>query len=232
GVLKRGMKVRFMATGAVHQIDSVGVFTPRQTEIDALGPGEVGFITASIKHVAETSIGDTITEDRRRTATMLPGFKPSVPVVFCGLFPVDAADYEDLRDSLAKLRLNDASFHYEPESSAALGFGFRCGFLGLLHLEIIQERLEREFNLDLITTAPSVVYRLYLTNGEVKELHNPADMPDQTRIERIEEPWIRATLLVPPDYLGPVLKLCEDRRGRQIELTYAGNRAMLVYRLP
>jgi len=232
GVLKRGMKVRFMATGAVHQVDSVGVFTPKRTEVDALYPGELGFITASIKHVAETNVGDTITEDRNRTSEMLPGFKPSVPVVFCGLFPVDAADYDDLRESLAKLRLNDASFHYEAETSAALGFGFRCGFLGLLHLEIIQERLAREFDLDLITTAPSVIYRVHLADGTMKEIHNPADWPDPVRIKSVEEPWIRATILVPDEFLGSVLTLCQERRGIQLDLTYAGNRAMAVYRLP
>lgn len=197
----------------------------------SLAPGEIGFITAGIKEVADCQIGDTLVEDRR-PAPALPGFKPSVPVVFCGLFPTDAADFEQLRDSLAKLRLNDASFHFEPESSAALGFGFRCGFLGLLHLEIIQERLEREFDLDLITTAPSVVYRVYLTDGSMRELHNPADMPDPVRIDHIEEPWIRATILVPDEHLGSILKLCEERRGIQKELTYAGSRAMLVYRLP
>jgi GTP-binding protein LepA len=232
GVLKAGLKVRMMSTGAAHVIERVGVFTPKGVVVPELGPGEVGFIIAGIKEVADCRIGDTITEERRPAPEPLPGFKPSVPVVFCGLFPVDAADYPNLRDSLAKLRLNDASFQYEPETSAALGFGFRCGFLGLLHLEIIQERLEREFNLDLITTAPSVVYRVYLTNGDMKELHNPADMPEVTRIEKIEEPWIKATILVPDEYLGPILKLCEDRRGEQVDLTYAGNRAMLVYRLP
>jgi GTP-binding protein LepA len=232
GVLKAGLKVRMMSTGATHVIERVGVFTPKGVVVPELGPGEVGFIIAGIKEVADCRIGDTITEERRPAPEPLPGFKPSVPVVFCGLFPVDAADYPNLRDSLAKLRLNDASFQFEPETSAALGFGFRCGFLGLLHLEIIQERLEREFNLDLITTAPSVVYRVHLTNGDMKELHNPADMPEVTRIERIEEPWIKATILVPDEYLGPILKLCEDRRGEQIDLTYAGNRAMLVYRLP
>jgi GTP-binding protein LepA len=232
GVLKRGMKVRFMATGAVHQVDSVGVFTPKRTEADALYPGELGFITASIKHVAETNVGDTITEDRNRTVEALPGFKPSVPVVFCGLFPIDAADYDDLRESLAKLRLNDASFHYEAETSAALGFGFRCGFLGLLHLEIVQERLTREFDLDLITTAPSVIYRVHLADGTMQEIHNPADWPDPVRIRSVEEPWIRATILVPDDFLGAVLTLCQERRGIQLDLTYAGNRAMAVYRLP
>ncbi|MGH6879940.1 MAG: translation elongation factor 4 [Hypericibacter sp.] len=232
GTLKAGVKVRMMSTGAAHVVERVGVFTPKGVAVPELGPGEIGFIIAGIKEVADCRIGDTITDDRRPAPEPLPGFKPSVPVVFCGLFPIDAAEYPNLRDSLAKLRLNDASFQFEPETSAALGFGFRCGFLGLLHLEIIQERLEREFNLDLITTAPSVVYRVYMTNGEMKELHNPADMPEVTRIEKIEEPWIKATILVPDEYLGPILKLCEDRRGEQIDLTYAGNRAMLVYRLP
>ncbi|MBT5050935.1 MAG: elongation factor 4 [Rhodospirillaceae bacterium] len=232
GVLKRGMKVRFMASDAVHQVESVGVFTPKRTEVDALYPGELGFITASIKHVAETNVGDTITDDKRQTAEVLSGFKPSVPVVFCGLFPVDAADYGDLSDSLAKLRLNDASFHYEAETSAALGFGFRCGFLGLLHLEIVQERLTREFDLELITTAPSVVYRVHLNDGSTQEIHNPADWPDPVKIKAVEEPWIKATILVPDDYLGAVLTLCQERRGIQLDLTYAGNRAMAVYRLP
>ena len=232
GVLKKGMRIRMMATGSVHHVERVGIFTPKPEDVAELGPGEVGFITASIKAVADCRIGDTITDDRKPADAALPGFKPSVPVVFCGLFPVDAADYPDLRDSLAKLRLNDASFQYEPETSAALGFGFRCGFLGLLHLEIIQERLTREFDLDLITTAPSVIYRVHLTDGTMKELHNPADMPDPVRIDHIEEPWIKATILVPDTYLGGVLKLCEDRRGVQQELTYAGSRAMLVYRLP
>jgi len=232
GALKAGMKIRMMATGAVHQIDRVGVFTPKMTDVPALGPGEMGFLTASIKSVADCKVGDTLTEDKRRTAKPLPGFKPSVPVVFCGLFPADAADYTDLRDSLSKLALNDASFVYEPETSAALGFGFRCGFLGLLHLEIVQERLEREFQLDLITTAPSVVYKVHLSDGSVRELHNPADMPDPVKIKGIEEPWIRATILVPDDYLGAVLKLCEERRGEQVELTYAGARALVAYRLP
>jgi GTP-binding protein LepA len=232
GVLKPGVKMRMMSTGAAHQVDRVGIFTPKMQQVEDLGPGEIGFLTAAIKTVADCQVGDTITEERRPAPEPLSGFKPSVPVVFCGLFPTDAADYEQLRDSLAKLRLNDASFHYEPETSAALGFGFRCGFLGLLHLEIIQERLEREFNLDLITTAPSVVYRVHLTNGEVKELHNPADMPDPVRIAKIEEPWIKATIFVPDAYLGPILKLCEERRGVQMDLSFTGTRAMLVYRLP
>src|SRR6266446_3141908 len=232
GVLVSGQKVRLMATGAVHAIERVGVFTPKGVAAEALGPGEIGFITAGIKTVADCRVGDTITEDRRPPAARLPGFKPVQPVVFCGLFPTDAADYERLRDSLAKLRLNDASFEYEPETSVALGFGFRCGFLGLLHLEIIQERLAREFDLDLLATAPSVVYRVHLTNGTVRTLHNPADMPDPVRIDHIEEPWIKATILVPDTYLGPILALCEERRGVQADLTYAGNRAMVVYRLP
>jgi len=232
GALRKGMKIKLMQTGAEHEVDAVGVFTPKQKKVAALAAGEIGFITAGIKTVADTQVGDTITEVRRPASSPLPGFKPSVPVVFCGLFPIDTNDFEDLRDSLAKLRLNDSSFHYEPETSAALGFGFRCGFLGLLHLEIIQERLEREFGLDLITTAPSVIYRIHLTGGETIELHNPADMPDPVKIQGIEEPWIKATILVPDDYLGAVLALCEERRGEQIELTYAGARAMVIYRLP
>jgi len=232
GVLKAGLKIRMMATGATHTVERVGIFTPKATPVDELGPGEIGFITAGIKSVADCRIGDTLTEERRLAAEPLPGFRPVQPVVFCGLFPSDAADYGKLRESLSKLRLNDASFTYEPETSAALGFGFRCGFLGLLHLEIIQERLEREFDLDLVMTAPSVIYRIHLTNGEMKELHNPADMPDPMRIDHIEEPWIKATILVPDEYLGSVLALCEERRGIQKDLTYAGNRAMVIYRLP
>ncbi|HSM95177.1 MAG TPA: translation elongation factor 4 [Rhizomicrobium sp.] len=232
GELKKGQKIRMMAADAVYQVERVGVFTPKQIAMDSLGPGEIGFITAQIKEVADTQIGDTITDERKGTETPLPGFKPAQQVVFCGLFPVDAAQFEDLRNALGKLHLNDASFTYEMETSAALGFGFRCGFLGLLHLEIIQERLEREFNLDLIATAPSVIYRLHMNDGTMKELHNPADMPDVTRIAFIEEPWIKATILVPDEYLGAVLKLCEDRRGRQVELTYAGSRAMVIYMLP
>ena len=232
GKLTKGLKVRMMATGATHEVERVGVFTPKNKEVGSLGPGEIGFITAAIKSVADCRVGDTITEEKRLAAEPLPGFKPSLPVVFCGLFPVDAADFEKLRDSLGKLHLNDASFVYEPESSAALGFGFRCGFLGLLHLEIIQERLEREFSLDLLATAPSVVYKIHLTNGEVMDLYNPVDMPDPVRIDHIEEPWIKATILVPDEYLGSVLKLCEHRRGIQENLTYAGTRAMLVYKLP
>lgn len=232
GRLRKNLRIRMMSSGAAHEVDQVGVFTPRMVPIDELGPGEMGYITASIKTVADCNVGDTITEDRKPAAEPLPGFKPSVPVVWCGLYPVDADDFEKLRESLGKLRLNDASFHYEAETSAALGFGFRCGFLGLLHLEIIQERLSREFDLDLIATAPSVVYRLTRTNGEVEELHNPADMPDGSVIDHIEEPWIRATIMVPDDYLGPVLTLCNERRGRQEDLTYVGSRAMAVYRLP
>ncbi|MDP6788637.1 MAG: translation elongation factor 4 [Rhodospirillales bacterium] len=232
GVLRRGMKVHMMSTGALHQIEQVGVFTPKATRIDQLEAGEIGYITGSIKAVADTRVGDTITEEKRPTAEPLPGFRPSVPVVFSGLFPTDAAEYEDLREALARLHLNDASFHYEAESSAALGFGFRCGFLGLLHLEIVQERLEREFDLDLITTAPSVIYKVHGRDGTVQELHSPVDMPEPTHIERIEEPWIKATILVPDDYLGAVLQLCTERRGEQLELTYVGRRALAIYRLP
>ena len=232
GVLRKGQNILMMGTGAKYPVDRVGVMTPKMVVTDALHPGEIGFITASIKEVADTRVGDTITEDKRRTEKPLPGFKPAQPVVFCGLFPVDAADFEDLRAAMGKLRLNDASFSFEMETSAALGFGFRCGFLGLLHLEIIQERLEREFDLDLIATAPSVVYELSLRNGEETQLHNPADMPDLTHIEEIREPWIRATILTPDDYLGSILKLCQDRRGVQVELSYVGKRAMLAYDLP
>ncbi|HEY9345175.1 MAG TPA: translation elongation factor 4 [Inquilinus sp.] len=232
GTLKVGQKVRFMATGAARELDRVGYFTPKAVQVRELGPGEVGFITAGIKEIAETKVGDTITEDRRPAAAPLPGFKPSVPVVWCGLFPTDANDFERLRDSLGKLALNDASFHFEAETSAALGFGFRCGFLGLLHLEIIQERLEREFDLDLITTAPSVVYKLHMTDGSTMDLHNPSDMPDVMKIDRIDEPWIKATIMLPDEYLGGILQLCTERRGEQVELTYVGGRAMLVYRLP
>jgi GTP-binding protein LepA len=232
GLLKKGMRIKLMSTGAVHPVDRVGIFRPKQEMLDVLGPGEVGFFTAAIKEVADTRVGDTVTEDKRQAAHALPGFKPVQPVVFCGLFPVDASQFEDLRDAMAKLRLNDASFQYEMETSAALGFGFRCGFLGLLHLEIVRERLEREFNIDLIATAPSVIYRLHMTDGQMREMHNPADMPDVVKIDRMEEPWIKATIFVPDEHLGAVLKLCEDRRGRQKELTYAGSRAMVVYDLP
>lgn len=232
GSVRKGQKVRFMVSGAVRDVDQVGIFTPKKFAVDMLGPGEMGFITAGIKQISDTKVGDTITDDRNPASDILPGFKPSVPVVFCGLFPVDANDFEHLRESLGKLALNDASFKFEAESSVALGFGFRCGFLGLLHLEIIQERLEREFDLNLITTAPSVIYKVYLTNGTVKELHNPVDMPDAGQILKIEEPWIKATIFSPDEYLGSILALCNDRRGEQIELTYVGARAMLVYKLP
>ena len=232
GALRKGARVRFMAAGAEHRIDRVGVFTPRPAPVEALGPGEVGFITAAIKTVADTRVGDTITDAGRPAARALPGFEPSVPVVFCGLYPADRADYERLRESLAKLALNDAGFEHEPESSTALGLGFRCGFLGLLHLEIVRERLEREFDLDLVTTAPGVIYRVHDADGGVAELHNPADLPDPARIARIEEPWIRATLFSPDRFLGGVLALCTDRRGEQRDLTWAGERAMAVYRLP
>lgn len=232
GVLKKGQTIRMMGTGAKYPVERVGVFTPKMVAVEDLGPGELGFITASIKEVADTRVGDTITEDKRPTTTMLPGFKPAQPVVFCGLFPVDAADFEDLRAAMGKLRLNDASFSFEMETSAALGFGFRCGFLGLLHLEIIQERLSREFDLDLIATAPSVVYRMNMLDGSVKELHNPADMPDVVKITSIEEPWIKATILTPDDYLGSILKLCQERRGIQVDLSYVGPRAMVTYELP
>jgi GTP-binding protein LepA len=221
-----------MVTGAVRDVEHVGIFTPKKVPLNELGPGEMGYITAGIKQISDTQVGDTITDDRNPATELLPGFKPSVPVVFCGLFPVDAADFEHLRESLGKLALNDASFKFEAESSMALGFGFRCGFLGLLHLEIIQERLEREFNLNLITTAPSVIYKVYLTDGTIRELHNPADMPDPVRIDHIEEPWIKATILTPDEHLGSILALCNERRGSQIELTYVGTRAMLVYALP
>jgi GTP-binding protein LepA len=232
GSLKKGQRVKLMATDGSYQIERVGIFRPKQETVDQLGPGEVGFFTAAIKEVADTRVGDTVTDEKNPTAEALPGFKPAQPVVFCGLFPVDAADFEDLRDAMGRLRLNDASFSFETESSAALGFGFRCGFLGLLHLEIITERLEREFNLDLITTAPSVIYQLHMTDGSMIEMHNPADMPEVVKIDHIDEPWIEATILVPDDYLGAVLKLCQDRRGRQKQLTYAGTRAMVIYELP
>ena len=232
GTLHKGQRIRLMSTGAAYQVDRVGIFRPKQEMRDRLGPGEIGFFTASIRQVADTRVGDTVTDEKKPASAPLAGFKPAQPVVFCGLFPVDASEFENLREAVGKLRLNDASFTYEMETSAALGFGFRCGFLGLLHLEIIRERLEREFNLDLIATAPSVIYRVYLTDGTMKELHNPADMPEPQKIAKIEEPWIEATILVPDEHLGSVLKLCEDRRGRQKTLTYAGSRAMLVYELP
>jgi GTP-binding protein LepA len=232
GVLRKGQRIRMMGTAAAYEVDRVGVFTPKMVDVEELGPGEIGFLTASIKQVADTRVGDTITDDRKPVAAPLPGFRPAVPVVFCGLFPVDAAQFEDLRAAMGRLRLNDASFTFEMETSAAIGFGFRCGFLGLLHLEIIQERLQREFNLDLIATAPSVIYKIMLTNGKQIEIHNPVDMPDPVHVEEMHEPWIRATILTPDEYLGSVLKLCQDRRGVQVELTYVGNRAMVKYDLP
>ena len=232
GVMKKGSRIRMMGTNAAYDVERVGFFTPKMTQVDELGPGEIGFITAAIKEVADTRVGDTITDDRKPVTKMLPGFKPAIPVVFCGLFPVDANDFEVLRAAMGKLRLNDASFSFEMETSAALGFGFRCGFLGLLHLEIIQERLSREFDLNLIATAPSVIYKMHLTDGQVIEIHNPVDMPDVVKIAEIEEPWIEATILTPDEYLGSVLKLCQDRRGAQKELTYVGSRAMVKYDLP
>ena len=231
GKLKKGERVKFMSNGSTHNVDRVGVFRPQMDMIDELGPGEIGFLTASIKQVRDTRVGDTITHDKKEVVA-LPGFKPAQPVVFCGLFPVDAAQFEDLRDSIDKLALNDASFSFEMETSAALGFGFRCGFLGLLHLEVIRDRIEREYNIDLITTAPSVIYDIHLRDGEVQQLHNPADMPDLTLVDHLEEPRIKATILVPDEFLGDVLKLCQDRRGLQQNLTYAGTRAMVVYDLP
>jgi GTP-binding protein LepA len=232
GVLRKGMKIRMMATGATHVVERVGVFAPKPIALDQLGPGEIGFINAGVKRVADAKVGDTITDERRPTDTALPGFAPSIPVVFCGLFPVDTNDFSGLREALEKLSLNDASFSFEAETSAALGFGFRCGFLGLLHMEVIRERLSREFNLELISTAPSVVYQMTLTDGKHLYLHNPADMPEVSRLASIEEPWIKATIMTPDEFLGPVLTLCTERRGEQIDLTYAGNRAMAVYRLP
>ena len=232
GTLKRGQRIRLMGTNASYEVDKIGVFTPKMRDVTELGPGEIGFLTASIKEVADTRVGDTITDDKKPATAPLPGFRPAIPVVFCGLFPVDAADFEALRAAMGKLRLNDASFTFEMETSAALGFGFRCGFLGLLHLEIIQERLEREFNLNLIATAPSVIYKIKLTNGTEIEIHNPVDMPDVVRIEEIEEPWIEATILTPDEYLGAILKLCQDRRGSQVDLNYVGARAMVKYNLP
>ena len=232
GRLKKGMRIRMMSNNRTYHVEQVGVFTPHMREVESLGAGELGFINAAIKTVADCHVGDTITDDRRPATEPLAGFKPSIPVVWCGLYPMDADDFEKLRESLGKLQLNDASFHYEPETSAALGFGFRCGFLGLLHLEIIQERLSREFDLNLIATAPSVVYHLYKRDGMIEDLHNPADMPDPTLIEKIEEPWIKASIMVPDEYLGAVLGLCTERRGQQVDLTYVGARAMVVYRLP
>ena len=232
GIIKKGMKIRMMASGAVHTVERVGIFGPKPVAVDQLGPGEIGFINAGVKTVSDAKVGDTITDDRRPCAEPLEGFKPSVPVVFCGLFPIDAADFSGLREALEKLSLNDSSFSFEAETSAALGFGFRCGFLGLLHMEVIRERLSREFNLELISTAPSVVYQLTMTDGSKMDMHNPADMPEVTRIQSIEEPWIKATIMTPDEYLGQVLSLCVERRGEQIDLTYAGSRAMVVYRLP
>ena len=232
GTIKKGMKIRMMASGAVHTVERVGIFGPKPVAVDQLGPGEIGFINAGVKTVSDAKVGDTITDDRRPCAEPLEGFKPSVPVVFCGLFPIDAADFSGLREALEKLSLNDSSFSFEAETSAALGFGFRCGFLGLLHMEVIRERLTREFNLELISTAPSVVYQMTMTDGSKMDMHNPADMPEVTRIQSIEEPWIKATIMTPDEYLGQVLSLCVERRGEQIDLTYAGSRAMVVYRLP
>ena len=232
GKMQKGDRIKMMSNGTLHSIDRIGVFKPQMENVDCLYPGEIGFITASIKQVRDTRVGDTITHDKRGTDTALPGFKPSQPVVFCGLFPVDSSQFEDLRDAIEKLALNDASFSSEMETSAALGFGFRCGFLGLLHLEVIRDRIEREYDIDLITTAPSVIYHVYSRDGEIIELHNPADMPDLSKVDHLEEPRIKATILVPDDYLGDVLKLCQDRRGIQEDLTYAGSRAMVVYDLP
>tara|TARA_B100001939_G_scaffold326996_1_gene320974 strand:- start:413 stop:2215 length:1803 start_codon:yes stop_codon:yes gene_type:complete len=232
GELAKGQKIKMMGTNSTYEIDDIGVFTPKKVSVNKLGPGELGYIIAGIKTVSDTQIGDTITDDKKPCKEMLKGFRPSQPSVFCGLFPVDSGEFEDLRESIEKLSLNDSSFQHETENSAALGFGFRCGFLGLLHLEIVRERIEREFDIDLITTAPSVIYKIYLNDGKCIDLHNPADMPDPSLINYIEEPWIKATILVPDEYLGAVLKLCEERRGNQVELTYAGTRAMVVYDLP
>jgi GTP-binding protein LepA len=232
GTMKKNQRIRMMGAKAAYDLDRVGVINPKKTEVDELGPGEIGFFTASIKEVADTRVGDTITDDRKPVEQALPGFRPAQPVVFCGLFPVDAAEFENLRGAMSKLRLNDASFSFEMETSAALGFGFRCGFLGLLHLEIIQERLSREFNLELIATAPSVIYEIRKIDGSVMELHNPVDMPDVVQIEEIHEPWITATILTPDEYLGSVIKLCQDRRGAQKNLAYVGARAMVEYELP
>ncbi|PJF11298.1 elongation factor 4 [Pseudorhodobacter sp. MZDSW-24AT] len=232
GVIRKGDRIRMMQTNAVYGVDKLAVLKPQMVDIEELGPGEIGIWTGSIKQVRDTRVGDTITSEKKGCETPLPGFKPAQPVVFCGLFPVDANDFEDLRDAIEKLQLNDASFSSEMETSAALGFGFRCGFLGLLHLEVIRDRLEREYDLDLITTAPSVVFKLHMKDGEVRDLHNPADMPDLTYVDHIEEPRIKATIMVPDDYLGDILKLCQDRRGIQLDLSYAGSRAMVVYDLP
>ena len=232
GELSKGQKIKMLGTNSYYTIDEVGIFTPKKVPLKTIQAGEIGYIIAGIKNVSDTQIGDTITDFQKPCKDALKGFRPSQPSVFCGLFPTDSGDFEDLRDSIEKLSLNDSSFQFETENSAALGFGFRCGFLGLLHLEIVRERIEREFNIDLITTAPSVIYKIHLTNGEVIELHNPADMPEVTSIKAIEEPWIKATILVPDEYLGAVLKLCEERRGHQVDLTYAGTRAMVVYDLP
>ncbi|WP_370276195.1 translation elongation factor 4 [Roseovarius indicus] len=232
GVMKKGDRIKMMQTGAVYNVERIGVFRPAMTVVDELGPGEIGFITASIKQVRDTRVGDTITTEKKGCEKPLPGFNPSVPVVFCGLFPVDSAEFEDLRDAIEKLALNDASFSYEMESSAALGFGFRCGFLGLLHLEVVRDRIEREYDIELITTAPSVIYHVYMKDGTQIDLHNPADMPDMTYVDHVEEPRIKATILVPDEFLGDVLKLCQDRRGIQLDLTYVGGRAMAVYDLP
>ena len=232
GTLKKGDRIRMMKTGGTYDVDDVGVYRPVMTSVKSLGPGEIGYLNASIKQVRDTRVGDTITHEKRQTTTPLPGFKPSQPVVFCGLFPVDSSQFEDLREAIEKLALNDASFSYEMESSAALGFGFRCGFLGLLHLEVVRDRIEREYDIELITTAPSVIYHVFMKDGEMIELHNPADMPDLSKVDHLEEPRIKATILVPDDYLGDVLKLCQDRRGIQLDLTYAGSRAMVVYDLP
>ena len=232
GELSKGQKIKMLGTNSSYTIDEVGIFTPKKVPLKTIQAGEIGYIIAGIKNVSDTQIGDTITDFQKPCKDALKGFRPSQPSVFCGLFPTDSGDFEDLRDSIEKLSLNDSSFQYETENSAALGFGFRCGFLGLLHLEIVRERIEREFNIDLITTAPSVIYKIHLTNGDVIELHNPADMPEVTNIKAIEEPWIKATILVPDEYLGAVLKLCEERRGHQVDLTYAGTRAMVVYDLP
>lgn len=232
GEIKKGMKAKFIRAKAEYLVEQVGVFKPKETPVGSLGAGEIGYIITGIKQVADCKIGDTITDSKKPCAEALPGFKPNVPVVFCGLYPSDASDYDHLKDSLAKLALNDSSFEFEVENSTALGMGFRCGFLGLLHLEIVQERLEREFDLDLITTAPSVSYKMHMNKGDIVDLHNPVDMPDVTHIKHIEEPWIKATIMVPDEFLGSVLQLCTEKRGEQIDLTYVGNRAMVIYKLP